>query len=52
MSTMAKGKIIFKRHIELKKYEEADIVQLLKHRDLFDSVFIAKPSSRASVKEF
>ena len=40
MTIVAKRKIIFERQIE---YEEAGIVQLLKDRELFDSVLIAKP---------
>ena len=52
MTIVAKRKIISKRQIKLKKYEKAGIVQLLKDRELFDSVFIAKPYSLALVKEF
>ena len=52
MTIMAKRKIIFERQIKLKKYEEASIVQLLKDRELFDFVFIAKLYKQALVKEF
>ena len=52
MSTVAKRKIISERQIKLKEYEKAGIVQLIKDRKLFNSIFIAEPYSRALIKEF
>ena len=52
MTIVAKRKIISERLIKLKEYDKASIVQLLKDRELLDFVFIAKPYSRALVKEF
>ena len=52
MTYVAKQKLIFEKLIKLKDYEKAEIVQLLKDRELFDSVCIAKPLSQALVREF
>ena len=45
MIIVAKRKIVYERLIKLKEYEEVGIVQLLKDKELLDSVFIAKPYS-------
>ena len=52
MTYVAKRKIISERLIKLKDYEKAGMVQLLKDRELFNSVCIAKPYSPALVREF
>ena len=52
MTIVAKRKNIFERLIKLKEYEKAGIVQLLKGRELLDFVSIAKPYSRALMKDF
>ena len=52
MTYVAKRKLIFERLIMLKDYEKAGIVQLLKDRELFDSICIAKPYNQALVREF
>ena len=52
MTYVVKCKIISERLIKLKDFEKAGTVQLLKDRELFDSVCIAKPYSPALVREF
>ena len=52
MTYVAKRKLISERLIKLKDYEKAGIVQLLKYRELFDLVCIAKSYSLALVREF
>ena len=52
MTYVAKRKLISERLIKLKDYEKVGIVQLLKDKELFDSVCIAKPYSPALVREF
>ena len=52
MTYVAKRKIISERLIKLEDYEKTSMVQLLKDRELFDSVCFAKPYSPALVREF
>ena len=52
MTYVAKRKLISERLIKLKDYEKVGIVQLLKDKELFDSVCIAKPYSPAFVRKF
>ena len=52
MTYVAKRKTISERLIKLKDYEKTGIMQLLKDRELFDSVCITKPYNPALVREF